>query len=235
MKKTKEHKIQWSGKIKGKEFSDILFVELIVRKADIKKVTFKNIYFKNSYLGFDTKYSNCHFIDCKFYGKYSSLGKPAIYDDCRFENCEFVGIDLFTGQQFINCFLSGLFKNSILNDKHPKIDNNETVFKGCDMGDLIFDNLSIYGKDIFNNCILPKFGIRLFDNTNDRLIEYAEQICNNINSDDKIETEIIFKRNLKQGQNPIILDNLFLESFFKTENSRKIFNEIIKGFELDKK
>ena len=233
MKRTKENKIEWSGKIKEKEFFDILFDELVVRKADIKKVVFKNVHFKNSYLGFDTKYSDCTFIDCRFYGKYSSLGKSAKYNDCRFENCEFIGIDLFRGQHFNKCVLSGLIKNPILNDKHPKVDNNETYFKDCDLTNLIFDNVSIYGKDIFNKCILPKSGIRLFDNTDDILIQRAEEICHNIDSVDKIDSEIIFKRDLKKGQNPIILDNLFLDSFFKTENSKKIFDEIIKGYELN--
>jgi uncharacterized protein YjbI with pentapeptide repeats len=233
MNRTKEHKIKWTGKIKGKEFSDILFDELVVRKADIKNVLFKNVLFKNSYLGFDSKYTDCTFIDCKFYGKYSSLGKPAKYIDCRFENCEFVGMDLFTGQHFYNCLLTGLMKNPILNDKHPKIENNETVFKSCDLSDLTFDNVSIYGKDIFDNCILPKSGIRLFDNTDDKLIQRAMEICNKIDSDDKIESEIIFKSDQKLGQNPLILDNLFLGSFFKTEDSRKIFDEIINGYELN--
>ncbi len=100
MKRTKEHKVEWSGKIKGKEFLDTLFEELVVRKADIENVVFRNVHFKNSYLGFDTKYSDCLFIDCKFYGKFSSLGTPAKYTDCKFEKCEFVGIDLFTGQHF---------------------------------------------------------------------------------------------------------------------------------------
>ncbi len=232
MKITKEHKIEWTGKIKGKEFSDILFDELIIRKADIKDVVFKNVHFKNSHLGFDTKYSNCVFVDCKFYGKYSSLGKPATYNDCRFENCKFVGTDLFTGQHFKNCFLSGLMKNPILNDKHSKIDNNETVLKNCNLTDLTFDNVSIYGKEIFDNCKLPNSGIRLFENSGDKLINRAENICKNLDTDDKIESEIIFKRDLKNGQNPLILDNLFLESFFKTGNSRKIFEEIINGYEI---
>jgi uncharacterized protein YjbI with pentapeptide repeats len=234
MNRNKEHKVEWIGKIKGKEFSDILFDELVVRKADIKEVVFRNSHFKNSYLGFDTKYTDCTFIDCKFYGKYSSLGKPAEYTDCRFENCEFIGLDLFTGQHFYNCVLSGLMKNPILSDKHPKVDNNETYFKDCDLTNLIFDNVSIYGKNIFDKCTLPESGIRLFDNTDDKLIQRAEEICRNIDSDDKIDSEIIFKRDLKKGQNPIILDNLFLDSFFKTDNSKKIFDEIVKDCELNK-
>ncbi|WP_306012965.1 MULTISPECIES: pentapeptide repeat-containing protein [unclassified Allomuricauda] len=233
MKKTKEHKIDWNGRIENKEFSDILFEELTVKKADIKSVTFRNVHFKNCYLGFNSKYSDSTFIECKFYGKYSSLGTPAIYTNCRFENCQFIGIDLFTGQHFYDCKFSGLMKNPILNDIHPKVKNNETVFKNCDLTNLTFQNVSLYGKNVFENTILPASGIRLYDNTNDKLIEKAEQVCGSIESSDKIESEVIFRRNLKQGQNPIILDDLFLDSFFKTENSRKIFEKIVKGYELN--
>ncbi len=232
MKRTKEHGIEWSGEMKGREFSGILFDELVVRKADIEYVVFQNVHFKNCYLGFDSVYSKCRFVDCRFYGKYSSLGSPAKYADCRFENCEFIGMDLFTGQHFYDCFLSGLLKNPILRDEHPEIRNNETVFKRCDLSDLKFDNVSIYGKDVFDHCILPKSGIRRFDNADDRLIQRAEEICGEISSNDKIESGVVFMRDLRKGQNPIILDNLFLDSFFKTENSREIFNRIVKGFEL---
>jgi hypothetical protein len=38
MKRTKEHGIEWSGEMKGKEFSGILFDELVVRRADIEYV-----------------------------------------------------------------------------------------------------------------------------------------------------------------------------------------------------
>lgn len=233
MGRIKKYKMEWSGRIQGKEFADILFEELTVRKGNIKKVVFRNIHFKNCYLGFDSKYSECVFLNCKFYGKYSSLGKPCKYMNCQFENCLFIGIDLFAGQHFYDCKFSGVMKNPILNDKHPKVKNNETVFKNCDLTDLTFHNVSLYGKNVFINCILPASGIRLYDNLNDKLIERAEQICSNVESDHKIESEVIFRRTLKQGQNPIILDNLFLDSFFKTENSRKIFEEIVKGYELN--
>ncbi len=233
MKRVKKHKIYWSGRIKGKEFANILFEELTVRNARITKVIFKNIHFKNCYLGFNSKYLDCTFIDCKFYGKYSSLVKPAQYTNCRFENCQFIGIDLFTGQHFYNCKLSGLMKNALLIDKHPKVKNNETVFKNCDLTDLIFDNVSLYGKNVFENCLLPTSGIRLYDNANDGLIQRAEEVCREIETTDKIESEVIFRRTLKEGQNPLILDELFLNSFFKTENSRKIFESIVDGYELN--
>ncbi|WP_431126905.1 hypothetical protein [Flagellimonas flava] len=235
MGRIKKHKIEWKGRIEGKEFVNILFEELTVMKAEVKKVVFKNVHFKNCYLGLESKYTDCVFIDCKFYGKYSSLGKPSKYFNCRFESCQFIGTDLFTGQHFYDCRLSGLMKNAILNDKHPKVKNNETVFSNCHLADMTFDNVSLYGKSVFEDCIFPASGIRLYDNTNDRLIEKAEEICRKIETEDKVESEVIFRRTTKQGQNPIILDDLFLNSFFKTENSRKIFESIVSGHELSNK
>lgn len=234
MKRTSEHNIKWFGIIEDVEFSNILFNELVVKKAELRKVIFKNVYFKNCNLGLNSKYSDCLFIDCKFYGKYSSLGKPCKFDNCEFVNCEFNGIDLLVGVHFFNCIFSGLLKNQILNDKNSKTENNETVFKDCNLMNLKFNNVNIYGNNIFDNCILPKSGIRLFDNTNNKLITRAEEICKDLDTNDKIESEIIFRRELKNGQNPLILDELFLESFFMTNGSRKIFEEIVKGYEVRK-
>ncbi|MFY0673718.1 MAG: hypothetical protein JXQ87_09945 [Bacteroidia bacterium] len=233
MKRTKKHGIVWSDKIESKEFKDILFEELNVRNAEISNTAFKNVHFKNCYLGFYSKYINCTFIDCKFYGKFSSLGRPAKFFKCHFTNCQFIGLDLFTGQHFYDCRLSGLMKNSILTDENSEIRNEETVFTDCDLSGLTFDNISIYGKDIFQDCILPEKGIRLFSNTNDGLLEKASKVCEEIESGDKVESEILFKKSFKQGQNPIILDELFLETFFKTENSRRIFENIVSGHELN--
>lgn len=123
-------------------------------------------------------------------------------------------------------------KNPILRDKHPSVDHSETVFESCDLKDLVFDNVSIYGNEVFRNCILPVEGLRLFDNTNDSLLERAQRICSEIDSEDKIESEVIFRKTTKHGQNPIILDEPFLHSFFETEKSRQIFEQIVKGFEL---
>lgn len=232
MKRTTEYNINWSGRIEDREFSNILFSELTVRNTEIKRSKFHNVHFKNCYLGFNSTYSDCTFIDCKFYGKYSSLGCPASYHSCRFINCQFIGIDLFSGQHFNNCQFSGLMKNPILRDQHPSTDHSETVFESCDLKDLVFDNVSVYGNEVFRNCILPVEGLRLFDNTNDSLLERAQRICSEIDSEDKIESEVIFRKTTKHGQNPIILDEPFLHSFFKTEKSRQIFEQIVKGFEL---
>ena len=232
MARIKNYGDEWKGKLTNTNFDNTLFEELRIKNARLEKLRFSNVHFKNCYLGFDTKYSNCQLVDCKFYGKYSSLGTSTNYINCEFLNCEFVGVELFNGQYYKECSFSGSMKNMILRDYSTK-GTEGTQFDNCDLSNILFDTINIYGRNIFKNCKLPSKGIRLFDNTNDRLIQKADRICQKITSDEKLETEIIFKKSLKLGQNPIILDVLFLNSFFKTEESRNIFENVIQGSEIN--
>jgi uncharacterized protein YjbI with pentapeptide repeats len=224
---------KFMGKIIGQDYSNILFDELLIRKTKIKKTRFNNIHFKNSQLGYDSEYNDCEFLKCKFFGKYSTLGLSTIYRGCKFVDCEFIGETLFEGSKFYNCTLSGVIKNAIIKDsKEGLLGKNIAVFNDCDLSDMIFHKLSLYGKIGLNNCVLPNKGIRKFNNYNDSLIERANEICSKIGNLDKIESEVIFKKDLKSGQNPIILDDIFLASFFKTPNSKIVFDTIVNGFEI---
>lgn len=234
MKKIREYKAQWRGKIKARYISNTLFDGLSIRKAILKNVVFENVDFKNSSLGSKSKFYNCAFINCKFYGRLCSLGQPCTYVGCNFQNCNFTGTDLFRGQRYYDCVLSGRIKSAILNDKHPKVRHSETMFIDCDLSQLIFDNVNIYGKNIFKNSILPHTGIRLFDNTNDSLLDKAKTILDTVETKAKIESKVIFLQCVKRGQNPIILDEIFLNSFFKTDESKRVFDTIINGHELEK-
>ncbi|MBK8805598.1 MAG: hypothetical protein IPO21_02665 [Bacteroidales bacterium] len=223
---------KFSGKITGQDYSDILFEELLISKTKITKTRFNNIHFKNSQLGYDSEYNDCEFLKCKFFGKYSTLGFSTKYSNCKFIDCEFIGVTLFEGSKFYNCTFSGVIRNAIIRDsKFGLFSKKTSVFNDCDLSSLIFDNLSLYGNGL-NNCILPKKGIRKFQNDKDSLIDKASEICSKIYDQEKIESEIIFKRDLKSGQNPIILDDLFLETFFKSTESRHIFDIIVEGFEI---
>jgi len=223
-----------TGKIVGQEYTDILFDELLISKAKITKTRFHSVHFKNSQLGKDSDYNDCEFIKCKFFGKYSTLGLTTKYSNSRFVDCEFIGVTLFEGPKFNNCSFSGLIKNAIIRESKIGLFGKKiSVFNDCDLSGVIFDNLSLYGSNGLESCILPKKGIRKFQNENDSLIEKAHAICSKIYNQDKVESEIIFKRDLKSGQNPIILDDLFLETFFKTPESRHIFDTIIEGHEIN--
>jgi uncharacterized protein YjbI with pentapeptide repeats len=230
--KTKIHNEIWTGKKINLNFHDCIFNELIVKNAYFKNVNFKNVDFKNSYLGFNSEYINCTFEKCKFMGKYSSLGKPSKFKNCNFIDCNFVGIELFEGQIFEECIISGKIKNAILRDEHEKVENSQTVFEKCDLTNVIFDNVSIYGKSIFKNSILPKKGLRIFKNIDDRLLIKAKEIFANIDSGEQLDLEILFRLSLKKGQNPIIFDEIFLRTFLKTNDTKRLFELIVEGYEI---
>jgi len=234
--KTEKNNDDWTGPIENKIFKDIVFNELTIRKSKITNSTFSNCNFKNCYLGFDVQYLNCEFNKCKFDGKYSSLGRPAEYNNCKFIECQFVGSNLLEGVDFFSCTISGKIKNVILKDEHPKIENCRTTFKQCDLSTVIFDNVSIYGHQIFKDTLLPTTGIRSFDNVNDVLIKRAVQICSYIKDNSKIESEVIFRPTLRSGQDLIILDIPLINSLFADQSSKDLFEKIVDGYELkDKK
>ena len=233
MPQTEKYKETWTGKISTKTYQDLTFVELIVRKSTIKDSIFADIQFKNCSLGLNTQYTNCEFSNCKFTGKYGSLGRPSEFHNCKFINCTFIGADMFEGVDFDNCIISGRIKNAIFKDDHPNVKNTRTIFNNCDLSNLILDNVSIYGHEVFKKSILPKSGIRRFNNPNNILINRALQICSEIKDYSKYNSEVIFNPTLKSGQDPIILDELFLNSFFTNSNSKNLFEEIVLGYELE--
>jgi len=231
MKQTrKDEKI--SGQITNQDYSEILFDGLSVNNAKVNKTRFTNIHFKNSQLGLNSEYVDCEFNNCKFFGKYSTLGFSTKYKGCKFLDCEFIGTTLFEAALFSNCIFSGKIKNAIIKDRQQRTFKKIVVFDQCDLSGIVFDNISIQGKFCFENCVLPTRGIIKYRNENDSLIDRAYTICSKIESSSKIEAEVIFKRELRSGQNPIILDKLFLDSFFPTDDSRRIFENIVTGYEI---
>lgn len=232
MSRNKLDNVEWKGVIEEKSYTNFLFDHFVVRNADVVRVSFSDVFFLNSFLGYETKYVDCVFTSCKFYGKHSSLGDKVKFMNCHFINCDFTGNDLFGDQYFFNCSFSGLMKNIILKDKVLTKSAPVEIFDRCSLLDLTFNNVHIYGGNIFKDSVLPSSGLRLFDNSNNKLIKRAERICSEIDSDQKIESEIVFQKDLKSGQNPLILDSSFLNSFFKSKESREIFESIVSGYEL---
>jgi hypothetical protein len=222
-----------NGKINSKEFIDVDFEELIIHNAKLNNVQFINCKFKNSYIGFNSHYSSCSFIKCKFFGRYSSLGEPTKkltqYNSCNFINCNIFGMEILNGTIFNKCKISGVLKNTILRDSIGKYKNSGTSFNDSDLEELNFNNISIYGNYLFNNTKLPKNGLVLLDNENDKLIKRANTIIKKNSKQYTVASEILFMPSLHSGQNPIILDEPFLKTFFKTNESRQIFNQIIEG------
>jgi len=221
-----------TGRLANKEFSFMLFDQCEIMFARIKNCRFDNVHFKHTNMGPNSRYKDCEFNGCKFWGAYSTLG-PAKYNNCKFIGCDFTGTMQFSSPVFFDCSFSGKITNAIIKGRSPGLfKKKKFVFNHCDLGDVIFDNLSLYGKFTFNNCILPRKGIRKFRNENDILIDRAAEMCSKINNDTKIESQVIFDRKLKSGQDPIILDEISLNSFFYSEDSRKLFETIVNGFQI---
>jgi hypothetical protein len=210
------------------------FDELIIRDATLSNINFANCQFKNSYMGFNSEYINCSFNNCTFAGKYSSFGSAqkniTRYTHCTFTDCKFKGLELFSGVKFEKCLFSGLFQNLILRGQSI---NRGVRFVDCDLKKVTFDNISIYGIDIFSNTELPSFGIRLYSNEENSLIERAKHICSKVAKNHRIEAEVIFDEGLHFGQKLIILDDNFMNTFFRTKESREVFDEIVAGFLID--
>ncbi len=228
----KREKENWSGKIQGESYADCIFERLIVRSADVRNTCFTNVHFKNSTLGIDTHYQNCTFAACKFFGMRGSMGTKTRYVNCKFINCTFIGMWMFAGQHYKSCTFSGLMRNPILNDANPKAEGYETIFEDGDLSEVLFENVSIYGKSVFRNSQLPTKGIKRYRNTNEILLNRAETIIDSIEDNSKIESMVLFDASLYKDHDPIVIDEFLLGSFFKTPHSREVFDRIVEGFEL---
>lgn len=226
---------QWESNFSDKIFLNVLFDGLVIRNSTLTNIIFEKCQFKNSYLGFNNKYIDCIFVDCIFSGKYSSFGNPkgvvAKYSHCNFKNCDFKGLSLFEGVEFHKCMFSGIFHNIIL--RSEKFANHGVKFVSCDLKEVNFSNISIYGVNVFKDTILPTKGIKLYSNRNDELLEKAKRIYPKVEKNYRIESEIIFSEESVSGQSVIILDDCLINTFFKTKESREVFDKIIEGFSID--
>jgi uncharacterized protein YjbI with pentapeptide repeats len=220
-----------TGNITNQIFSNIVFEDLVIRDAKFENVSFENVDFKNCYLGFASQFLNSNFINCKFFGKYSCLGGvdgvPTLYQSCSFINCKIQGQELLSGTVFKDCEFSGVFKNLLIRETKVNQAGWGTSFVGCNLLDVVFDNLSIYGNIFFENTQLPKSGIILLNNANDILITRAKEIYSNQPAEIADTLSILFRDSIHSGQQILIFDNYFLDDFLKSDEIKRVFNIII--------
>lgn len=214
-----------------KRFINVDFEELTVFSKIIENCEFKNVQFKNSSLGSKSIYKNCIFTDCRFVGNYSSLGNPTGYVDCTFTNCSFQGKMLLMGSLFEDGKLSGIMKDNILIDEKRFL-SRPFKFENCDLGKVEFQNITFNGTRFFKSTKFPEKTIRLFNNKNDELIHIALLTVKDKDIEIKSSIEVIFHKELRSGFDPFIIDISFLDAFLKQE-SRSIFEEIVKEYEID--
>jgi uncharacterized protein YjbI with pentapeptide repeats len=233
--------VEWGGRVKNKTFNHKKFIELEVWGGKIDNCTFSSCEFYNCDLGKNgwftrSSYTNCVFEKTKIYGKYSSMGnhrkKPTLYKNCKFDSVQIIGAHKLYGVEFHNCTFSGKFINCMFNDLKPQSRNHPigVRFIECDLENMVFENTSIYGKDLFIQCTLPKSGMTYLDNKNNQLIRRVEEIISTIeNKDIVIPTSILFSREYHLNQDVIMIDHVLLEGMLKSKDEYQLYESIVKG------
>lgn len=212
--------------LRNQTFLDTTFDGLEVCSRKMIDCKFHNVHFKHSQLGNNTTYSNCKFTNCKIEGKYSTLGNPATYINCSFEDFNFKGNMIFMGAIFEHCQFSGSFSNNIfINEK--RWFKKYSTFNNCDLSDVNFENITFNSVRTFKECKLPEKGIRLFRNDNNDLLNFI-----NSRQDSELTNSIriLFDSQLKQDQNPLIFDEVTLNTFLQS-SELQLFKQLTSDYE----
>lgn len=221
-----------NGKFDQLIIENKVFDQLIVRNSKFFDSKFYNVHFKHSSIGIKSSYTNCDFVKCKFWGTNSHFGGPCVFTNCNFLDCNIRGNYILTNVTFINCTFRGKFINTILYSKTIKQPFGPILFNNCDLSELGFENVSIKGSEIFNNCRLPKKSVRYFQNNNNELLEKSIKFCASNSSQIALVSSILFDKELSINQNPIMFDDTLLSTIFDSEESRNLFERIVDGFEI---
>ena len=231
---------EWIGKVQDKSFENKRFENLIVRRGNINNCTFSSCEFFNSYLGFSrfrirSRYSNCSFKKVKIYGINSSMGdfnhRHSIFENCTFEDVEIRGTTQLTGVEFISCTFSGKIINCILDDFQKARRYPSAVrFKNCDLAKVVFENTSIYGKDVFIDCSLPKNKMVYLDNRDNYLVARAEELVSEIRDKElTISIAVLFDRRIRSKQDIIMIDEALIAGLLKSPEEYQLYQSVISG------
>jgi uncharacterized protein YjbI with pentapeptide repeats len=227
--KTKISNIEWNSKKTIHHYENTLFDNLTIRNLIINDISFLNCSFKNCFLGFSNIFSNVIFENCSFLGKYFSFGNPkgnlTKYENCHFSKCSFSGTDIFNGSNFISCFFSGCINNSIFRESIFPLQNLGVIFEKCDLSQIVFSHTAIYGENIFSTSILPHAGIRKFNNSNNRILNFIEQ-----NRGFLPGIKALFNKNIFNNHNLILIDESNISVILKNRNEHDLYKEIIEIF-----
>ncbi len=233
--------LEWKGRVRNKTFDHKKFVELEVWGGKINNCTFNSCEFYNCDLGKNgwftrSSYTSCVFNNTKIYGMYSSMGnlrrRPTLYKNCKFDSVQITGVNILHGVEFNDCTFSGKFINCMLNDlksqsrKHPV----GVRFNGCDLENMIFENTSLYGRNLFFQCTLPKTGMTYLDNKDNKLIMKAEEIISTIeNKDIVVPISILFSREYDLNKDVIMIDDVLLKGMLRAKEEYQLYESIVQG------
>jgi len=234
MKKIIDNK-RWVGwifryKVRGREYSNISFLELVIQYASFNDCKFERCEFKNCKFGYNVRYKNCVWINCKFHGRYMSFADDSIFEDCQFINVTIQSAST-DGMVLRNCSFTGNFNNMIWRGETfnggPKM-----IIDNCDFSRSTFSNISIYAGINFDNSILPASGIRVFENPGGSFSKALREACEDIVGDDGLTLQALGNEDCFSNQDPVIFDQPLLNNMLKSEASRFAFDTIAGGFEI---
>lgn len=232
---------EWIGRTKGKCYENKRFVRLAVRRGTIKNCVFRSCEFHNCYLGFSSFgirsiYSNCTFDNVKIFGKYSSMGnstrRNSRFENCTFKDVEIRGTNQLYGVEFIGCTFSGKFVNCIFNDfGYPKKSTLGVRFRNCNIEGMVFRNTSIYGRELFTDCSLPKNEMIYLNNRDNCLISRAEELISRI-GDRSITTlmSVLFDKSIHFNQDVIMIDETTLKGMIRSPQEYELYRSVTDEF-----
>jgi hypothetical protein len=232
MKKELRSQEKWSGRFNNLVFEDIEYDELTIRNSRFTDCRFDHVDVKHSNIGFQAKYEHCVFSNCNFWGANSHFGGPAEFIHCRFEECTIQGIYILQDVTFTNCVFSGKLADAIMFGREFRREAGTVRFDRCDLSSLLLENVNIKGTGIFVQTRLPKQGVRKFNNPTDDLLEHAVKVISRYPDDIARPCSILFKRDLRGGQDPVVFDEIMLAKVLETAETRDLFEEIVTGFEM---
>ena len=133
------------------------------------------------------------------------------------------------GLRFNKCTFSGKFKNLIFIGE--KDSNNWTTrLTDCDLSDVMLDNVSFVSGVDFSSTMLPKSGIRVFDNSNGLFTEALKNAIPTLDKDNAIPLEVLSEGDIQELE---VFDIPTLQDLFReAPQGLAAFEKIAKTYEV---
>jgi hypothetical protein len=217
----------YTGKYSNVLFETKHFMNVVFKKSVFTNCAFSNCIFENCNIGHETKFLNTIFSNCKFYGKYSSLGNPigksAFYYKSNFINVDITGMNILDGCIFEKCIISGKLKNTILRDIKKENNNWGVQFNKCNLSDLIFNCVSVYGKHIFVKTILPQNNLIIINNKNNSFINICMKQLSILPENKILNISTLLEIESKKYLDTLIIDIFLLDSILTDPFEKELF------------
>lgn len=225
---------RWEGtdlhryEARSKNFTNASFQELVVRNATVQDCSFDRCEFKNCYLGFNVQYNGCSWSKCNFHGKYSALGGPSLFEDCRFEDIRMQS-ESTDECTFRRCILAGKLRNMIWRGTATP---RNVVFEHCDLSGAVFENISVYGGVDLSTVILPRTGVRVFNNAGGAFSRALRESAGSLEKDAGIPLDVLGNADCYDEQNPVVFDVVVLADFLGSDVIRNAFETVAREYEV---